>query len=286
MPEGYEREPLDLSPPGLEATRRLLAAAFPAAHHLDAAFLSWSYRDNPDGLAVGFNALHRDEVVAHIVMQPFRAHFDDRLERGLLAYNTATHPAHQGRGLFTAIGERTLAAAGDAGFDFAMAITNTNSTPGFVRKLGYQLVGSLDAKLGLGPLPRGGARTDARYARHWDGETLRWRLARPGNPYRVRRRGARARILGPTGNAGIWAEIGEVAAADLGAGVAELRALNPLRLWIGLDPARRWTGRAYLDVPVRLRPSPLNFVFLDLRGAGRRLAVDEIFFEILDFDAY
>ena len=61
---------------------------------------------------------------------------------------------------------------------------------------------------------------------------------------------------------------------------------NPLRVWIGLDPARNWSRSAYFDIPKRLRPVPLNFTFHDLSDAKRRLEGDRLSLQAIDFDGY
>jgi hypothetical protein len=57
-------------------------------------------------------------------------------------------------------------------------------------------------------------------------------------------------------------------------------------MWVGLDPARRWSRTAYFDLPRRWLPAPLNFVFFDLTGAGRRLEAEGLRVDLLDFDAF
>ena len=45
-----------------------------------------------------------------------------------------------------------------------------------------------------------------------------------------------------------------------------------------------WTSSAYLNVPMRLRPSPLNMIFKDLSGAARKLDASKVRMEAIDFD--
>ena len=56
------------------------------------------------------------------------------------------------------------------------------------------------------------------------------------------------------------------------------------KIWIGLDPAMRWGGAAYLNIPLRFRPSPLNLIFKDLTGQGRVLDPARMRFDAMDFD--
>ncbi|MCB0785046.1 MAG: hypothetical protein KDC02_12660 [Flavobacteriales bacterium] len=56
------------------------------------------------------------------------------------------------------------------------------------------------------------------------------------------------------------------------------------KAWIGLGPGYGWGGSAYLNVPMKQRPSPLNLIFKDLTGAGRRLDPARTCFQAIDFD--
>jgi GNAT superfamily N-acetyltransferase len=280
-----ERGPIDPSPEGLASLQKLLRLGFPQASHLTAAYLDWAYLQNPSGRALGCNAYAGAEPVAHLAMQPFEAEIEGRRQRGVMAHNLVTHPAHRGRGLFTRIAEQSLRAATESGFDFAMAIVNQNSTPGFVRKLGYQLVCPLDARLGIGTAPDGEG-CEPQYRRLWSRETLAWRLGPPHRPYRVRPSDGCRTVFADTGSFGIQVQLGRFPAELLPGDLPALGGGNPVRLWIGLDPGRRGSRSAYVNLPLRLRPSPLNFVFLDLTGQGRTLDPNRIAFRAVDFDAY
>jgi GNAT superfamily N-acetyltransferase len=112
-------------------------------------------RANPDGRAVGFDAWDGERLAAHYVCVPARARVDGRLVPVLLSLNTATHPRLPGQGLFTKLAAMTFEAAGEAGFDGVYGVANANSTPGFIRKLGFQLVRPLDARSGWADLRHG-----------------------------------------------------------------------------------------------------------------------------------
>ncbi len=120
-----------------------------------AELLRWQYRDNPAGHIIGWNAVAPDgSIAAHYVIQRLDAQVDGSPERGALSFNTATHPAHQGKGLFTELGHRTYASAAEEGCGYVVGVANANSTPGFTRKLGLTLVRPLDARVGVCLHPR------------------------------------------------------------------------------------------------------------------------------------
>jgi GNAT superfamily N-acetyltransferase len=282
-----EERPLDLSPTGLAEVVDLLHAAFPDASHLDVRYLHWCYCANPAGAAIGRNAYDEGRLAAHYVTVPLRARILGREETGVLSLHTATHPEHQGKGLFTRLAEATYRDAAAAGHGFVLGVANAASTPGFVRKLGFQLVHPLDVRIGLGAAPEPRGDVVVTFERLWDEPSLRWRLACPARLYRRVLRRGRATVYAPTGRLGIWAELATVSRHL--AATEELPRLgpaNPLRLWMGLDPGRRWQGAPWMRLPASLRPSPLNLIFRDLGGESRVLDAASVRFAAFDFDAY
>ena len=63
-------------------------------------------------------------------------------------------------------------------------------------------------------------------------------------------------------------------------------AAGPLRVWLGLDPGIDWARSAFVPIPQRLRPSPLNLLFRDMSGADLLPDPARLVFRGLDFDAY
>ncbi|MFZ1687776.1 MAG: GNAT family N-acetyltransferase, partial [Flavobacteriales bacterium] len=145
-------EPVRTDDASIAAMTALLRQVFPNAAHFTEEVVRWQYRENPDGEAVGFNAWNGTELAAHYVTIPLLARVNDKEERGLLSLNTATHPSHQGKGLFTKLANATYEAAATQGFGFVIGVANANSTHGFTKKLGFQLVSPLCAMIGCGPL--------------------------------------------------------------------------------------------------------------------------------------
>lgn len=267
----------------LEEVSALLARAFPGVSHLGRDYLAWAYRDGPDGSVVGFNAYDGGRLAAHYVTQPLRARVNEVEERGLLSFHTATDPDFRGRGLFPRLARATFEEAARRGYGHVVGVANAASSPGFVGKLGFQLVAPLDVRIGLGPRAGGRSGPTPRYERLWSRSAARWRLACPARRYRAVGRAEKTVVYAPTGRLGIWVELARLP-RELAAAVEPLRA-HPLRLWIGLEPGgARWPLSA--RVPTRLRPSPLNLIFLDLTRAGRRLDAAEVRFSAMDFDAY
>lgn len=270
----------------------LFQRCFPRARHYSIDYLRWLYADCPAGEVVGFDAYENERLIAHYVCVPAPLHIGGKPIQGALSLNTATDPDYQGRGLFTKLASLTYEHAAKLGFNAVIGVANANSTPGFVRKLGFQAVRSLCAELGFGSLgidnwTAVGARAQLR--REWSPNLLSWRLRNPANTLRVKQ--VNAGTLGfaaPTFIPGLscWAER---PASQLPALPAAYRAsaLGSLaRLFIGALPEEVSRRRTYIPVPDRLRSSPLNFIYKPLNAAPASIDGKSMLFDFLDFDAF
>lgn len=279
--------PVRNDPATLAQYGALFAACFPGANKFTPAYLDWLYVANPDGAAVGFDAWDGERLAAHYVCVPARAWVEGNEVLVLLSLNTATHPDYQGKGLFTKLAAMTYEAGAQAGFDGVYGVANANSTPGFVRKLGFQLVRPLEARIGLGRLQHA-PKPDAAalsFERSWSPASLAWRCANPHNRVQaVASAGKRLQFHA----AAMGAHLPAYAELDAAAGLAPPSgsAPSPLRLFIGLAPdatSRYWN---YASIPMRLRPSPLNLIWRPFTARVPLLDASRIQFTFLDFDAY
>lgn len=282
----YDFRTLDLSPQGLEQTSGLLRSAFPGSPH-SPALLDWQYNRNPSGKALGYNAFAGDLMVTHCVVLPIEARLFGKPARGVMSLNAGTHPDHHRKGLYFRAARLTYDLAREQGYDFGISVTNANSTRGFIRHVGFHLVRPLDARLGIGPVGRRSESAEVDIERNWTPETLAWRLAHPLNGYRYEQRGERTVVLGPAGKAGIQVILGELGPGQVPTGLDNASlGINPLRLWVGIDPDLSPAWPPYIDLPLALRPSPLNLIFCDLTGKGRTLDPARVRWTGLDFDDF
>lgn len=279
-----ELRPVETTAEALRSYEQLLQSCFPGSPLFRLDYLTWLYEQNPDGKVVGFDAWAGDQLAAHYVTVPATALVGDREVKVLLSLNTATHEDHRGKGLFPKLAAATYDAAAAQGFDAVYGVANAASTPGFTKKLGFALVAPLLAKVGVGGLgaDHGALRERARFRRTWSADALAWRCNNPVNPVVARRKGSGSvlRTRGAKGTTA-WTEILEPHAP-----ATPSRQLSPLRLFLGLLPDGVRGLRTYVDIPQRLRPSPLNLIYRSLSGRVPSIDKGEVFLTFADFDAY
>jgi GNAT superfamily N-acetyltransferase len=282
MADEYRFEMLDHSPRGYEQVSSLLRQVFPKARHLTPRYLEWHYGANPDGKAIGCNAFAGGELVGHMAALVFDSRLEGEQSRGMYTVNGSVHPGHRGRRLQSRISAAMFEEAERLGYAFCLATGNKWSTGPLLTR--FKMLRPLDARLGFG-LPR--RREPARepsFERIWSEAALKWRLANPEGRYSAIRREGRAAILSPTGVPGLGAILYQGPAPEAPAKPG--RTPGPLHVWLGLDPRIDWKGSAFLPIPMRLRPSPLNLVYKDLTGSGFVPDPDRIVFGGVDFDAF
>ncbi len=266
----------------------LFQHCFPSAKHFNETYLRWLYRSNPDGEVVGFDAYDGDALAAHYACIPVRMEVMGRSVAGLLSLNTATHPNFQGQGLFTKLASRTYELGAERGFEGVYGVANANSTPGFIRKLGFNLISPLDARLGLGApasVDWGEAASRTQFRRLWSSSSLRWRCINPANPSHLTRQGKEAvEIRAPTDKPliSVWGTV------PMTEGVPPVTSVGarPISLFIGLLPEGAHRYRLSASIPDRLRPSPLNFIYRSLATNASTPERGSIHCSFVDFDAY
>lgn len=270
------------------STVKLMADCFPKSTNLFShEYLKWLYEKNPAGPAVGHNAFTTAHgLVGHYATIPVEAIIDGKLELGLLSLNTATHPIARGKGLFTLLAKKTFDTAKQEGFQFVVGVANQNSTPGFRKNLGFQVVSPLDVKIGFGtPSIDQSKEHMPRFSIARNVEYYQWRLARPDNSYKIYK--DQGSLFSPT----------HIPFINVYLGCVESQFIKNINLpkkstsifpniWIGLDSQISWRSKWYFNIPDKFKPSPLNFIFLDLSNKERKLSVNDIKFDALGFDAY
>jgi GNAT superfamily N-acetyltransferase len=281
MGDDYRLELLRFDPPALERVAGLLRTVFPKARHLTPRYLAWLYAGNPDGRAVAFSAFAGDRLVGHLAGMAMTARIEGEVRSGLLLLNSAVHPEHRRRRLQSRLSEMIFEEGVRQGHSFCISTGNRYSTLPLLTR--FRMLRPLEARIGLGR-PRRAAAAGPSFERLWSDEALRWRLDNPEADYAVRRSGDGVMVTARTGLPGIGAILydGPGDPGPAGGGAAP----GPVRVWLGLDPRIAWAGSAFLPIPQRLRPSPLNLLFRDMSGANSVPDPGRLIFRGLDFDAY
>lgn len=271
----YRIEQVKVDDAALLETLQLMQLAFVGhAEKFSMEYLKWQYADNPVGPIVGFNAYQGDVLAAHYVTMPIYMNIEGKKTLGVLSLNTATHPEHRGKRLFTILAERTYQYAAKNGFKFVIGVANAQSTHGFLKHLKFKLIGPLTFKIGMGINIY--SKKNYIFTRYWDKEIMDWRLKNPSMEYYKN---------------------GDVIVSPIKTGFKKLVfhdkenlvSLNnklhgrPFNLYIGYGADLR--KGFYCGIPKFIEHSPFNLIFRDLTdGTLPEVTKDNILFELIDFD--
>jgi GNAT superfamily N-acetyltransferase len=278
--------PVQVGDDDIERMRVFLRAVWPEADKLSTSYLQWLYRDNPSGHAIGVNAWADDVIAGHYVIVPISARVNRQSVTGALSLNTAVHEDFRGRGLFTSLAEATFELANSLGIDHVIGVANANSTPGFIRKLDFQLVRQLDARAFVGTPLRTASVLPTAWEREWPQDQLRWRVSNPAFEYTTQRNGSFIEIDATTPFRGVRVAARFESANETAARLTDVerRRVRMPRLWIGASPTLHFSAVKSIAVPRRLRKIPLNLVFRSLAEPGASLPPERVEFSALDFD--
>ncbi len=285
----YKIDKLNLDEKEIREYIGLFSEVYPKLNHLTQEFVEWEYIKNPIGSAVGFNAYHEDQLSAHYATIPMLAKMEGVEIKGLLSLNTSTHPKHQGQGLFTRLANETYLYAKELGYKFIIGVANSNSTPGFLRKLGFDLIQPLDVRAGFSCYRFKKKVSDYRYQSSWGTESLQWRLSNPRHKYNSIAKDGKTYILSTGGKPFLKVLIADFQSQELN-GVhlkqeSFIKRTYP-KLWLGIDSNIDWENTPTIRLPDKMKPSPLNLIFKDLTDGNITISPDSLKFNSLDFDAF
>lgn len=264
----------------IENYSNLLSSVFTETKKFTTDFIKWQYTENPNGNVIGFDAYDGDVLVGHYVTIPVVYKINDKSTKGLLSLNTATHPNHQGRGLFTQLAEKTFQLAKDLGYEFVIGVANQNSTPGFLKKLGFYKIAALDVKIGIGSI-QSNITNHVKISAVWNNQSIHWRLNNPSNQYFI----GKNEVLASTGKINTYAIMSHLSSNFISNKLLKKTVLLNLKLWIGLSPELNCKG-IFFNLPDKFKPSPLNLIFKDLSGQLPIFKKEHVHFDLIDFDAY
>lgn len=242
-------------------------------------YIKWQYIDNPNGKVVSYNAFDGKHIlVAHYAAIPIKMIIDGEIVPGLLSLNTATHPEHQGKRLFTRLASLTYEKAQELGYQYVIGVANANSTHGFLKKLGFKFIAPLDFKVGVGNIFKK-AQLENKNRVLYDHDTLMWRLRCPAYSYSAKNDCIYSKRPEPLFHS-CFAKMpyGETIA---GLGLNKTFDLFNIYVGIGLDPK----SGLYFNLPKFVKRSPFNLIFKDLtEGKLSDVSKDNVYFQLIDFD--
>lgn len=281
----YTVAPLDLSDSGLAGICALVNRAS-GSDSLTPQYLRWQYVDNPAGQAVGYNALAGDRMVAHYATIPVCAAIHGAETRGLLSINTATDPAHAGKGLFTQLAAQTYEAGREHGFAYVIGVANDNSVYGFTRKLGFEAMGKLQTRFVCGSLAYRAGTREADLVPVWKPDALRWRLSNPKARYYAQASRLGALVYGSSSRFQVLLhEAEDRRVLGFAPPLPSRFRFNPLKMWLGLDNTIDWSRTLNVPVPSRFKATALNLIYRELQPMGA-INKQSLSFWAIDFDSY
>jgi GNAT superfamily N-acetyltransferase len=119
-----------------------------------AEFFDWKHAQNPFGASPAWVAVEHENVVGFRTFLRWQfEHPDGRMRHAVRAVDTATSPAHQGRGIFRQLTITAIEELTTEGVDFVFNTPNDNSRPGYLR-MGWSTVGRLPIVVRVGGLSR------------------------------------------------------------------------------------------------------------------------------------
>lgn len=263
---------------GFEMLIGLFNQSFPKAHKFTNDFLKWQYLDNPNGKVVSFNAWTEEgEMAGHYATIPIKMMIGGCVEKGLLSLNTATHPKHQGKGLFVKLATTTYDYAKMNDFKFVIGVANANSTHGFIKRLGFDMIASLEVKIGIGDA-YAKEMTEGKNYVFYDPEILAWRLKCPQFSYSSKG----DTIYGSIDKPLFHTSVGKLPVGITKEDMGLKKTFDVFNLYVGIGAN---LGGYYFNLPKFIKRSPFNLIFRDLTGGDLpKITKDNLFFQLLDYD--
>lgn len=112
------------------------------------AFWRWKHLDNPFGPSKVILAEENGEIIGLRAFMQWKYQIDGQLFTGLRAVDTATHPQHQGKGIFKKLTLSLIENCKKEGDHFIFNTPNEKSKPGYL-KMGWYEAGKMPLKLSL-----------------------------------------------------------------------------------------------------------------------------------------
>ncbi len=107
------------------------------------AYWRWKHVENPFGRSpVLVAALESGAIIGVRAFMRWDWEMDGKVVKAVRAVDTATHPSHQGKGIFTKLTRQLLETCKDNGVDIVFNTPNQKSMPGYI-KMGWKKAGNV-----------------------------------------------------------------------------------------------------------------------------------------------
>lgn len=302
-----------------ERNTELLDAELPDPRFVDASYLRWLYDENPHGAGITESADEGGVRVAHYALVPQVYRDPSGPAPFVFSLNAVTRSGTQRKGYFTTLGRAVYERAAAQGVRMVIGVSNENSTPPVVDKLGWRLYCPLPVQVVPRSLRRPAGWTShavddaylaspafAALARELDDhpvetwtnrytlEHLRWRLASPNGPGFTVHVGPDLVAISTRSHAGpvpmaVLLKLlprrgdGRVLPARPAVDVVCGHHRTPALVYAGWN---RWVRVRGVHPPRRLLPAPLNLIVKSLDPAIPQDTFTLDTYEFLDMDAY
>jgi GNAT superfamily N-acetyltransferase len=283
--------PTETNEIGILSHLALFASCFTNSTVFTKSYLDWLYIENPAGSVIGFDAWDNDTLAGTYVCIPTWIVRNGHKVKALLSLNTATHENYRGQGLFTQLANATYEAAKLAGYSAVYGVANANSIGGFIRKLGFTDIGGLNARIGFSAPPKNFdliniAELD--FYRFWDEDLLTWRCNNPSLPLSVKKVNGGFEINGPTNYPFVESSaflLGKILNHPYEKFLKQASIISMVKISLAVVPNDSFSG-LNIELPKRLRPSPLRLIFRDLQNQDKVISRDKVYLTFADFDAF
>ena len=107
---------------------------------------AWKHDANPFGRSPAWVALKNGQIVGFRAFMRWEFEYCGEVVRAVRAVDTATHPDHQGQGIFRRLTLQALGELRDDGVAFVFNTPNDQSRPGYL-KMGWQVLGRVPLRI-------------------------------------------------------------------------------------------------------------------------------------------
>jgi len=105
----------------------------------------WKFARNSVGPILGMVAVDEGQIVGQYALWPVELRLGREVVMGAQSVDTMTHPDYRSQGMFTTLANACMELAADRGVEALYGFPNSNSYPGFIRKLNWDYTGDIQS---------------------------------------------------------------------------------------------------------------------------------------------